>query len=250
MAPTGEEMALGLKGVSHYSSAGKQEVNDLLGSLGYCLSPGFRGIVYYNSPIYPMDMIFGVSNILATDAPYNYSEVAKLQMLSLENEIGILYSTQNALSIGFGVVTDGESFTWTGNSFDNQSLFISDLVGHETNCYIPCEINMPSVSLTGTKLTETITATESGPLYVSVASPAEASFYCNGAFLQTVGGWEFDTNLIYLGTYVEGDSITVALESSALSNWNSFSIDARILNTGVYNKALDILSDKQLHVDR
>lgn len=248
-APTGENLAVGMRGLSHYSSSGQQEVNDLLGNLGYSLTPGFRGIVYYNSPIYSTDLIFGVGNIIAPEQPFGYSLSGMLDMSSPSSgEEGAVYTNSEVLSLGFGVASEGESFAWDENPFINQERFISELTNTQATYYRPCEINEPDVSLSADRVTINIRAVDSGPMYVFLSSPVIADLYCNGAFLQTVGSWEYDTNIIYLGNYSEGERVTLTLQSDYACDWSSVSADARTLDIDAFENAFSVLSRDQLEI--
>ena len=247
--PTGEEFALGIKGLSHYSSSGQQEVNNLLGNLGYSLTPGFRGIVYYNSPLYPTDLIFGISNIITMRQPYGYLLSSETNLNTIDTgEQGSMYTTPDALSLGFGVACTGKSFSWDDNPFENQSRFISDLTDCQANYYLQDTVDEPTPLLSGNSVTIQLHAVDSGPMYVFVNSPVIADLSCNGEFLQTVGSWEFDTNIIYLGDYRSGDVVTLTLQSDYAADWNSLSIDARTLDINGFKAAYSALSKDQLQV--
>lgn len=264
--PSGEYLAVGMRGLSHYSSATQQPVNDLLGNLGYCLTPGKRAITYYNSPILATDSILGVRYLLAQDI-----EPAGMELMG-DARIGFvpdvsLYANPAALSVGFEVPDDMQSIQWGEDVFSNQEAWISSLLGKEVNLYRYSEIATGNVvSPTDGELARAqgdsrvyypdtengtewvVIAQADGPLYCSILNSGFSGVFVNGRFMQTVGDWEFDTNLMYLGSFNKGDSVTVSLIPSAGVDNSRVTMRAASLDMEAFSTCLDELGGSQLAV--
>ena len=72
--------------------------------------------------------------------------------------------------------------------------------------------------------------------------------FVNGHFLQTVGDWEFDTNLMYLGSFNKGDRVTVSLIPSAGVDNSRVTMNAASLDMEAFSTCLDELGSSQLAI--
>ena len=264
--PSGEYLAVGMRGLSHYSSATQQPVNDLLGSLGYCLTPGTRAITYYNSPILATDSILGIRYLLAQDVePAGMDRIGEVGIGSVPGVS--LYENPRSLSVGFEVPDDMESVKWTDNVFTNQEAWVSSILGRDVSLYryadaatrgvtVPISEELANAKMDSNRYNPDVeigiewelTAQSDGPLYCSILNSGFSAVFVDGRFLQTTGDWEFDTNLMYLGDYREGDRVTVALIPSAGIDCSQAAMRAASLMMDDYSALLDDLSGNQLAV--
>ena len=264
--PTGEYLATGMRGLSHYSSATQQPVNSLLGNLGYCLTPGTRAITYYNCPILPTDSILGVRYLLMQDtAPVGMNYIKKVEIGNIPDVS--LYENPYALSLGFGVSDGIESVDWGENVFHNQAMWVSELVGDKVSLYNDARVErsvsvLPSDSeiarVEGNTKTFNVDTTEpqrwsisanaDGPLYCFVDSTDLAALFVDGEFAQTIGDWEFDTNVIYLGDYSEGDVVDITVLGGNDLPYPSVDVSAATLDMTEFERAISSLAEYQLQV--
>ncbi len=241
MMTTGEYMALGDSSLSHYSSTADGSMKELLGSLGYCLLPGSRGISTYHSPVLLTDSVLGVEYVLSNSKPAGTSEVSGSYSLpGSEGEDVRLYRNGLALGLGFAVSAQAQSVAWGSNPFDNQMQWLSELSGQDaSDVYVSARVISSAAQGTyandATEVTSyvwDIFVDETGPLYLWVAAaPAGTRVNCNGEFLQTTRSYEFDTNIIYLGEYKAGDSVNVQLTSPVAASIVNFDVQAASLDT-------------------
>lgn len=235
MMTTGEYMALGDSSLSHYSSTADGSMKELLGELGYCLLPGSRGITTYHSPVFLTDSLLGVDYVLSTDDPAGCSTVSdEVELSSLKEKDVRLYRNESSLGWGFAVPSSTKSVDWTGDPFDNQERFLTNLSGKDaTDLYSKAKVEASgSAAANGeTTCSWEITAQQNGPLYLWVAAaPTGAQVSCDGKFLQTTRSYESDTNLMYLGKYKAGDTAIVQLASSIPFGYDDASVEARSLD--------------------
>lgn len=238
LAPTGENLALGLMGLSHYSSSGEQAVNELLGNLGYCKTPGTRGIVYCNSPIYLTDSFFAVNDIVCSSdcSPYGYVKAVSLIDDPSGTERAYYHRSGENLTLVSKIKGDPFSFSWSDNYFENQTLFFKGLSDEVGNLYTSC--NLELVEENPDETVYVATTCGDGPVYLQVETNSPGRLYCDDIFKQTVGNWEFDTNLIYLGTCKLGDKIKITIHSDNPEDLANSAIDARTLDAEVASKVL------------
>ena len=248
LVPTSEYMALGVSSLSHYSSAGDQSVNDLLGNLGYCLTPGHRAITYYNSPLYLTDSLFGVKRVLSERAPYGYEEEGSFDVADPTGVVGRVFSNDDALSVGFGVDSSASSFLWGDDCFENQSMFVGSLLGRSEGFYREAHVAEASVRSSEEGWCFEVAAEQSGPLYILVSATRIVDILCEGEFVQTAGSWEFDTNAIYLGYCDAGESVEVEIRPVNPGAGGDVSVKAATLDEGLAQEALETLSRNQLDV--
>lgn len=244
--PTSEDMAFGVSSLSHYSSAGNQSVNDLLGNLGYCLTPGQRAITYYNSPIYLTDSVFGVKRVLSDEVPYGYAKEADFEVADPTGAAGQVFVNGDALSVGFGVASSVPSFSWGDDCFENQNTFVSSLLGVDEDFYRKAHVVEVERERSNGETLFAITTTQEGPLYIMVKAPQVVEVLHDGEVVQTAGSWEFDTNVIYLGRYGAGESVEIGIRPVAPSADGGVSVRAATLDEALAQNALDELSQNQL----
>ena len=251
MMPSGEYLAAGDSSLSHYSSSADGSMKTLLGSLGYCLLPGTRGVTTYHAPMYLTDSLLGVRYVLATGEPAGMSELeANVPLSSRTGEPVGLWKNDGALGIGFAVPSSLEGVSWSSDPFYNQMAFIGALAGDSAAAaalYVPASVASAGqagasdvVGVAGGSASEsadeggtvhaeadsstradadaarragfTVRAAEDGPLYLWVASaPAGATVSVDGRELQTTRSYEYDTNVMYLGNRRAGEEVEVSL---------------------------------------
>lgn len=249
--PTGEGLALGVPTLSHYSSSGNQPVNELLGNLGYCLTPGTRAITYYRTPIFLTDSVLGIDRVVWDERPFGTELEFALTDLSGSGAQRALYRNDAALSLGFGVKEGASSFEWHDSPFDNQSEFVGRMVGEEASVYEEAQIEGPNVEAGSVEVTWTLTALDTGPLYAFVTSPQTMVLSANGVVLQTVGSWEFDTNVVYLGEFDRGQSVDIALSGGTVATEplsEACSVSAASLNPQRAEQLLSMLATNQAQI--
>ncbi|MEG0776014.1 MAG: YfhO family protein [Raoultibacter sp.] len=253
---TTEHMALGIPCLSHYSSTANASINTLLGSLGYSKTPNTRGIVYYNAPLIATDSIFGVKYVYATHDIPLCQKKQTLQLPAPYEDRVSLYENPSAFSLGFTVDASAHAIPWTDDAFANQEQWIASMTGkNEESLYRTVEavptsamsIDSPDMKKGSYLLSWEITAPTGGPLYAYVNSPRTvSSLFVNDIFLQTVGSWNFDTNVACLGTFAAGETAHLNIYSDAPLLADSFTISSSIMDETVFRVAINQLQDNQL----
>lgn len=248
--PTSESMALGSRGVSHYSSAGRQSQKEILGSLGYCGISGTRGITYYNSSIPVSDVVLGINDLITSDqSQYVYAATQKgsedspfgtLHYLSLNGKRSIAYRMKEGI--------DGSDFT--EDPFANQEILAKSLFG-ATDLYLPLisEFDEAGLAEEGEERLITYTVPEDGPLYAKISSDVVCSVFVNGKLIQSVNDWEFSSNIVSLGEFKAGDTVDLKLSGAGIGALESASVDARELNTKSYSELLETAGGQAIDVD-
>ena len=227
-ATTSDHFGLGVNGLAHYSSVSYHEVSLLLGKLGYTYVPTHRNMSWYASPLLATDAVLGVSRVLAPYAPAGMEYVQAVEMPEAYGQGWALYQNPGALSLGFGIpaqarsVEWGESSWWNYDAFENQTAFVSNLVGHNTTLYtvagedaiLPSDAALTDeASISASWL---IVAPADGPLYVAQqVEPVPdvlIDVSVDGSFVQTAGSWAFDTNVLCAGEHAAGDVVELRME--------------------------------------
>lgn len=232
--PTGESLALDIKGVNHYSSTGTQASKELLGSLGYNGINGTRGITYYNSPLAIPDALLGISSIFASEdatAPYGTQVVG-----SEDSDYGdiVLHQYSRTADLGF-VLPAARVDTSLGSKdpFQNQDSLSYALTG-VGDVYTDIDIILSGDPRSESNVNLTIPVDTQGAIYFYVCSNKPLSLSCNGRYIQNVNEWEFSSNIIYLGTYNPGDNVTVKISTLDQSPIENISLTARQLTREKY----------------
>lgn len=227
-----EYMALGMRGLTHYSSYMQQSVNDLLGSLGYCDTPGFRSITVYNSPMLLPDSLLGLKYLFV-----QYDYLPGCSMVGTAEDVAEganIFRNDNALPLGYGVAEDISSVEWSEDVFSNQEKWLSAMTGDdESGIYRDAlvvsrenegDADAAAATESATAADEfLVTAQADGPLYLYLntddgvygGAKNAGALFADGSFVQSVSAGLFDTNVVYLGDYTEGASVEVRFERSA-----------------------------------
>lgn len=249
MMTTGEYMAFTDSSLSHYSSTADGSMKELLGSLGYCLLPGSRGISTYHSPLLLTDSLLGVEYVLDDEEPAGCTAVSdSIALPSSEGSDVRLYRNNGALGFGFGIPSQARSVSFGSDPFDNQELLIGELSGADASgLYVPEQATLSDAAGSNSdgafECTWNISVSQDGPLYLWVAAaPAGTRVACNGEFLQTTRSYEFDTNVMYLGEFKAGDSVSVCLSSSTAYSYAEGDVSVRTLDAA---RAKEILAGMQ-----
>lgn len=247
-APSGENLALGIPGLSHYSSSGEQAVNDLLGNLGYCLHPGTRGITYYRSPLYLTDRVLGVNSVIYHEQPFGTTMETELSSYESTERPRGLYRYQSSLGIGFGVSEGAQSISWSSDAFDNQELWLNELTGESFSFYTSARVSSSEVSQESGSVVFRVTTIDDGPLYLQLSVPSLCQVWVDGEMAQTAGDWEFDTNVMYAGDCKSGDTVTVELRGISREASESVVLDARTLDATAADAAFELLAQNQVQL--
>ncbi len=208
---------------------------ELLGKLGCCPLPGSRGITTYHSPVFLTDSLLGVDYVLSTGDPAGCSTASdEIELSSLEEKDVRLYRNGSLLGWDLAVPSSMKSVDWTGDPFDNQERYLTNLSGENaTGLYSKAKVEASgSTAANGeTTCSWEITAQQDGPLYLwMAAAPTGAQVSCDGKFLQTTRSYESDANLMYLGKHKAGDTAIVQLASSIPFGYDDASVEARSLD--------------------
>lgn len=259
--PSGENMAVGLNGIGHYSSAGTQALKDTLGALGYCSADGARGIVYYNAPMAFVDQMLGV--VSAYSRKYSTVPMAatnnenSFQDAIAGNVVECRY--ENSAPLGFEIQGEFSAEWANDNPFDSQQSLGFALSGIDAELY---HRELPRYSLRDGVVRGVLDVKNTGPLYVKVLTPSTVSVYCNGEFVQAVNDWEFVSNILYLGSFSEGETVEIEISpissdskiGDLVSNDNSDDIsqyfDFRTLDETTAIKMLDKMRKNPLSISK
>lgn len=252
---TGQDMAMGVSSLAHYSSTASGSVKQLLGHLGYCTLPGTRGITSYQDPLFLTDSLFGVRYVLDTGRPAECSdELFSFDLPSPYDQKAGVYLNPYALPIGYGVCSQADDVDWTDDPFDNQEALLSSLLGQAVdNLYTPASVSLekPNQGETeGGALRFRITAAQDGPLYMrTVYLSSPVLVYADGELLQSSGNFEFDNNVMYLGDYQVGEYVEIVLEPTGGTALTGCQLEAQTLNVGVAKNALSSLGRHALNAE-
>lgn len=240
-APESLNMALGFSGLSHYSSTGEAAMGVLLGNLGYTQLPGRKGITSYNQPNYLIDSIFGIRLIVSESAPIGYDKVGEISLPSpYETSVGV-YRNPRALSVGFVAPGALSNFDWTSNLFDNQLLWVNQMVGFDEDFYIANSVKEEGA--TEKEVQFVVTAAADGPAYFYLRGRGGFDVYVNDEFLQPTGTL-FTTNIMPAGTYKKGERFTVTVSGDAMADRN-IDIVSQTLDVALANEVLGVLREQQ-----
>ena len=257
MMTTGEYMAFTDSSLSHYSSTADGSMKELLGSLGYCLLPGSRGISTYHSPLLLTDSLLGVEYVLDDKEPAGCTAVSdSIALPSSEGSDVRLYRNNSALGFGFGIPSQARSVSFGSDPFCNQELLIGELSGADASgLYVPEQATLSDATGSNSdgvfEYTWNISVSQDGPLYLWVAAaPAGTRVVCNGEFLQTTRSYEFDTNVMYLGEFRAGDSVSVCLSSSTAYSYAEGDVSVRTLDAARAKEILAGMQASQLSLAR
>lgn len=239
--PTGENMALGIGGISHYSSVGDDATKQLLGHLGYNGVYGTRGITYYNSQLLLMDSVFSLGRVVSNSKTSITTGLSEVASTRINNETLLLLENKDAASIGFLVPRTIKDIAWGNNRFNNQNLFVNSITGLNLNYYSrQAEVNKIDSQTFSLKVTKT------GPLYVDFNVNERIHLYLNDKQIQDFASWEFDSNIIYLGEYNEGDIVKLRVETDSGNPISNDQVEFETLDLDNYHKAMGILAENSV----
>lgn len=247
--PTGENLALGTGGISHYSSAGDDSTKKLLGHLGYNGVMGTRGITYYNSQLLLMDSILSIGRVEVGTGFHPTTG------LTFENSIDTPYGkvsllrNDKAISPAFAISNSCTDIRWTDDRFDNQELFVNSLTGLDQTFY-DRQTNFTSTTVTsdGWNVFD-LEISVPGPLYLDLHRNTQAWIKLENEDVQSYGSWEFDSNIIYLGDYDSGSHVIIYVKSADGSKINAGDLELATLDMNAYQTAIDRLSVHELTID-
>ncbi len=234
--PSGEALAFGVSNLTHYSSAGSQVANDLIGNMGYCLTPGTRAITNYRSSQFFADALLGVNVSMGQTAPFAADPT---------NALGV-YENPHALPLGYRIDPSASSFEWGSDPLSNQVALASSMTGlPEQDLFIWAD-TQKTLADDGSCSAFSITPVMSGPVYVTASSPATVSLVYDGEVVQTIGSWAFDTNVMYLGDHQAGETFVVKCFGDDPEVVSSVEVWARTLDADLALGVLSALADEPL----
>lgn len=248
MMTSGENMALNVPCISHYSSTANGAVKQLLGSLGYCTLPGTRGVTSYHSSLFLTDSLLGIRYVLDDEQPAGTVETGLSFYVPDPYDTTVsAYENDYALPLGYAIDAHAEDVDWTDSPFKNQEAWVASLTGSgSVNLYRDAAIT-DAAEGDGSSASRTwrITTREDGPVYLWVASsPEPLQVYCDGKLMQTSRNFEFDTNIMALGTYEKGDSIEITVTAEDECDLSSIAVEAKTL---LFDQALSVIDTLAEH---
>lgn len=192
------------KGITHYSSTYDTEVNDFLVQLGYCKQDAMAS--NYVDTNFLADSLLGVKYIISEEEQDTLDAVSAYPGQK-DAEIFI-----NEYALDFGTVCRGHAaeFQWENDPFQNAEKILNELLGEDNKYYTPLSTRMTDDE----EVSWNIEVVQSGPVYAYFNNGhADADVYVNGEFKQTYFG-RFYKNVMYLGTYNAGDTISLKLKET------------------------------------
>jgi uncharacterized membrane protein YfhO len=217
---TAESLVLGASGLNHYSSTMEASTETFVCALGYSKYSIFG--TYYNASNVVSDSLLGLRYIISDVAPFGATAVSSETLPYVDEQV---YENDYALPLGYGISDTDGSIDWTDDPLANQESLVSAMTGTDaSDLYVEPTITDVSSSQDATR-TWTLTVQTSGPLYIYTAylddNWLQTNISVDGTFVQTVGG-RFNNNLVYLGPYEQGDTVTLTFTlkdpSSTLSS--------------------------------
>ncbi len=199
-----EGFVYGYRGIAHYSSTYDTEVNDFLVQMGYCKQDAMAS--NYVDTNFLADSLLGVKYIMSEE------EQDTLETVSAYPGQEKAYIYQNGYALDFGTVCRGEAtdFQWEINPFENAQKILNALLGEENEYYTELSPQMTDDE----EVSWNIEVQRTGPVYAYFNNGhADADVYVDGKFKQTYFG-RFYKNVMYLGTYEEGDTIKLKLKDT------------------------------------
>lgn len=256
-------MALGMRGLTHYSSYMQQSVNDLLGALGYCDTPGFRSVTVYNSPLLPADSLLGLKYLFVQHDSLPGCD--KLEAADGLADGANLFKNRLALPLGYGVSGSAASVSWGEDVFDNQERWLGEMTGaDESGLYIDAEVTEREAEPRSSGGGEAdddldrfwVTAQADGPLYLYLSTDDgvrggvrdRGALFVEGELIQSVSEHLFDTNAVYLGDYRAGDALRVGFAPSEGSELSLDQVYAATLDEERCAQRLSQLAEWPLEV--
>ncbi len=229
---TCESLLFGYNSIENYSSTYDPNVDEFFATMGYSDSTYvpdenskdnilFPTDSYWNSPMLLMDSVLGIKYQLAKEQTFG---MEKYDMTSEMPNDYSMYKNPYALPMAYNVSSNLEQKpSYTLNPFENQKMFISEMLGQETNVYVEPETEFLGYG----DRTETfeLTAKTDGPMYVYVDGTKfhsddykkNCELYVNGEYVQNMCQ-RFLINAEYIGDYNKGDVVTVQIKHVSKEN--------------------------------
>jgi uncharacterized membrane protein YfhO len=207
---TAESLTYGVSGLNHYSSTMEDNTESFVSALGYAKRSIFG--IYYNSPNTVGDALLGVNYIIDDVAPFG-SEVVESSTLPYTGYR--VYENEYALPLGYGITDTSGRVKWTKDPFTNQKALLAAMTATDASgLYVTPSIVADDSSSNNAQRSWNLTVQTTGPLYIFTSyfndNWVGTDVSVNGTFVQTIGG-RFNNNLVYLGTYAQGDTLTLTL---------------------------------------
>lgn len=234
-----DAMLLGYNGMTHYSSTFNYAINTLTSKLGiaqaYIWNSG-----YGSNQL--LDSLFAVKYILADkNVPPAYTKIEDTVHGSAS------YINNTALSIAYSApVINLEPDIDTGNVYNNQNNFINAITNQTTAYYteIPYQTSQQD-----NNWYLTFTANSDNPVYIYMSSPEAywANVYVNENFIGNYFTSETKCSL-YLGTFTQGETVTVRVESNQTFSLNMVNIAE--LSTSLLETSLLDLQKNGMNIEK
>ncbi|OPZ88388.1 MAG: Bacterial membrane protein YfhO [Firmicutes bacterium ADurb.Bin419] len=227
-----EAIGFGYNGITHYSSTYNRYVNNLLQKMG--MAQAWLWSSYFGSTMVT-DSIFSVRYVISERPVSQYYETVK------ESGSAKLYYNSNALSIGTAVNEQSLfNFQFSNNSFDTQNQLVKSLTNSQDDCFV----NLNNTKKVRGSIVEYAITSNGNPVYGYFSTDnGGGRLLVNGQYVSDL--FTTETNCIkYIGTFNEGESVTVTVENSGTVNG-----EFRYLNTEVFDRAVSVLKASELKVE-
>ena len=130
-----EGMAYGFSPLASYSSTFNKKTVNFIANCGYS---DCTRLAMYNEPILLSDSLLGVKYVLSQDAPFGYENVENLATYNGKD----VYFNQYATSVGYAVSDSIFKKIKTKNCFEYQNKLLSEILGHNVQCFKKLESEM------------------------------------------------------------------------------------------------------------
>lgn len=234
-----DAMLLGYNGMTHYSSTFNSAINTLTPKLGIAQTHIWNSGYGSNQLL---DSLFSVKYILADrSVPSAYSKLEDTVYGSAS------YVNNTALSIAYSAkATNLDPDLNTGNVYKNQNNFINSITDDGSDYYT--ELNYQT-SCQDNNWYLTFTANSNNPVYLYMSSPEAywANVYVNENFTGNYFTSETKCSL-YLGTFVQGETVTVRVESNQAFTLDLINIAE--LSTDILTANLSTLQENGMNIEK
>lgn len=256
---TCEPLLFNYNSIEHYSSTYDGNVDEFMASIGYSDSTYipdensndkimFPTDTYWNSPMILTETVLGVKYELAQSQTFG---MTPYEMESEMPDGYAMYENINALPLAYNVSENAaENAEYGLNPFDNQEVFVNQLLGEDNEIYE--NLNPELVSFKDGSEKYSVTASVNGPLYFytdgyklhSDDYKENCRLYVNGELTQNICQ-RFLENAVYLGNYNAGDVVEIEIKHVS-KNKKELSKEHEIyvsqLNEDAYNHVCEKLS--------
>lgn len=208
-ASTSESLSLGYRGISHYSSATEQDVNEFLIALGYCQPT--RPSAKYSEPILVSDSLLGIKYVSSKDCPAGFVPTGLPSTGTGET----FYENPYALPLGYAadeaVLTPPET---DGNPFAYQNAFVSAILGEETACFKPVEVRAVETEEGALAWSADIPEGALAYGYVHTTVPRwESDLYVDGALRGRYFQW-FSHHIFHIGQFDQAHTASIRIDNT------------------------------------